>query len=340
MKFFWFLAFSICLFFCKCNQKHETIKSGNPIIDGWYADPEVAVYENKYWIFPTFSARFEKQVFFDAFSSDDLVHWEKHSHILDSGSVKWIKKALWAPATIEKDGKYYLFFAANDVQSPVSPWWNPAKDKEGEIGGIGIGISDKPQGPYNDYLNRPLINKIYNKAQPIDQFVFKAENGAYYIVFGGWNHCNIARLNKDFTDLIPFEDGNLVKEITPEGYVEGPVMFMRNKKLYFMWSEGNWGDSTYKVAYAIANSPFGPFKRTGTVLGSDPKIATGAGHHSVLHIPGTDNWYIVYHRRPIPNLDRDHRVVCIDRMYFNEDGTIKPVKMTFEGVKQNRLSLK
>jgi len=129
----------------------------------------------------------------------------------------------------------------------------------------------------------------------------------------------------------------LVKEITPEKYVEGPVFFVRNGKQYFMWSEGNWGDSTYKVAYSIANSPLGPFKRTGTVLESDPNIATGAGHNSVLNIPGTDEWYIVYHRRPIPNEGRDHRETCIDRMYFNEDGTIKPVKMTLEGVEKHPL---
>jgi hypothetical protein len=57
----------------------------------------------------------------------------------------------------------------------------------------------------------------------------------------------------------------------------------------------------------------------------------------VINTPKSDDWYIVYHRRPIPNLDRDHRVVCVDHLYFNEDGTIKDVKMTFEGVEPNKL---
>lgn len=319
-------------------KAQEALRTGNPVFDGWYADPEIAIYGNTYWIYPTYSAAFEKQVFFDAFSSADLLHWQKHSRILDSSSVKWVKEALWAPATIEKDGKYFLFFSANDVQSPESPWWNPQKDVEGETGGIGIAIASQPAGPYTDYLGKPLINNIYNKAQPIDQFVFKANSGQYYIIYGGWGHCNIAQLKSDFTTLEPFADGSMVKEITPEGYVEGPVMFMRKGVLYFMWSEGNWGDSSYKVAYATGISPFGPFERRGTVLESDTLIATGAGHHSVLNIPGTDDWYIVYHRRPIPNLDRDHRVVCIDRMYFNEDGTIKPIKMTFEGPGPRKLN--
>ena len=75
----------------------------------------------------------------------------------------------------------------------------------------------------------------------------------------------------------------------------------------------------------------------GTILKSDPAIATGAGHHSVVNIPGTDEWYIFYHRRPIPSQGRDHRVVCVDRMYFNPDGTIQPVKMTNEGVSERKV---
>jgi len=101
-----------------------------------------------------------------------------------------------------------------------------------------------------------------------------------------------------------------------------------------MWSEGGWTNGTYKVAYAISDSVFGPFERVSTILEADETIATGAGHHSVINIPNTDEWYIVYHRRPIPNLDRDHRVTCIDKLYFNTDGTIKNVKMTFDGVRR------
>lgn len=308
------------------------VKSGNPIIQGWYADPEVAVFDDRYWIFPTFSARYEDQVFLDAFSSKDLISWEKHSKVIDTTIVSWVHKALWAPSILEKDHHYYLFFAGNDIQNESGPYYNPKDGEKNQQGGIGVCVADFPEGPYRDLLGKPLIQEFYNGAQPIDQYVFKAPDGSYYIVYGGWGHCNIGRLSKDFKSLIPFEDGKLVREITPEGYVEGPVFFIRNGRYYFMWSEGNWGDASYKVAYAIADNLFGPFKRLSTILEQDPQIATGAGHHSVLNIPGTDHWYMVYHRRPIPNQGRDHRVVCIDRMYFNEDGTIKPVKMTFEGV--------
>ncbi len=326
------LIVSILLTGCKSEQQIES--SSNPVFEGWYADPEIAIYNDTFWIFPTYSNRFKKQVFVDAYSSPNLLDWKKHTKIIDTSVVKWAKEALWAPSSIKKDGKYFLFFSANDIQDPVSPYWNAEKNIIGEIGGIGIGVSDKPEGPYTDYLKKPLINEFYNKAQPIDQFVFQDKTGQYLMIYGGWGHCNIVKLNNDFTGLEPFSDGEIAKEITPEGFVEGAVMFYRKNKLYFMWSEGEWTDSSYQVAYSIGETPFGPFKRMGTVLKSNPEIATGAGHHSILNIPDTDEWYIVYHRRPIPNSDRDHRVTCIDRMYFNEDGTIKSVDMTFKGVKK------
>ena len=105
-------------------------------------------------------------------------------------------------------------------------------------------------------------------------------------------------------------------------------MFERKGVWYFMYSSGGWVNDTYCVKYCTAPSPFGPFEFKGEVLSSQRPIATGAGHHSVLNIPGTDDWYICYHRRPIPNESQHHRVTCLDRMYFNDDGSIKPVVMT------------
>src|SRR6478672_13779431 len=110
------------------------------------------------------------------------------------------------------------------------------------------------------------------------------------MIYGGWGRCNITKLNTDFTSLVPFEDGNTFKEITPKGYVEGPYMFIRNNKYYFMWSEGGWTGPDYCVAYAMADSPFGPFQRIGKILQQDSTIANGAGHHSVIKIPGRDDW--------------------------------------------------
>lgn len=329
MKNNYLLIFACLSIMQACTPKQanpeQKVTAGNPIIEGWYADPEGIIFDDKYWVYPTYSAPYDEQVFMDAFSSPDLVNWTKHERIIDTASVKWVKRAMWAPAILKKDNKYFLFFGGNDIQS------------DNEYGGIGVAVADKPEGPFKDYLGKPLIDKFYNGAQPIDQFVFKDKDGSYYIYYGGWKHCNVAKLSDDFTGLVPFEDGTIYKEVTPENYVEGPFMFIHNNKYYFMWSEGGWTGPDYSVAYAIADSPFGPFKRIGKILQQDPKVATGAGHHSVIHEPKSDKWYIVYHRRPLAETDGNHRVTCIDEMQFDENGYIKPVVITNEGVKANPL---
>jgi len=308
---------------CRSAKTSEPPKlSGNPIFPGWYADPEGVVFGKTFWIYPTYSAPYNQQVFLDAFSSPDLVNWTKHSRILDTNAVPWVWRAMWAPAIVKNNGKYFLFFAGNDIQNNE------------QVGGIGVAVADQPEGPFKDYLGKPLIDKFHNGAQPIDQFVFKDKDGQFYMYYGGWRHCNIAKLKQDFTGFEPFADGKVFKEITPQGYVEGPFMFIRNGKYYFMWSEGGWTGPNYSVAYAIADSPLGPFQRIGKILQQDPTVATGAGHHSVIQLPGKDVYYIVYHRRPLGERDGNHRVTCIDRMAFDEQGFIKPVKITFEGVER------
>lgn len=323
----WSAEWNLSVFDRKAAEVGSASRAGNPVFPGWYADPEGVIYGNEYWIYPTYSAPYGQQVFFDAFSSPDLVTWTKHSRILDTNAVTWARRAMWAPAAIEKGGRYFLFFGANDIQN------------DQQRGGIGVAVADRPSGPFKDYLGKPLIDRFHKGAQPIDQFVFKDRDGQHYMIYGGWRHCNIARLRDDFKGFEPFADGTTFKEITPQGYVEGPFMFLKDGKYYFMWSEGGWTGPNYSVAYAIADSPLGPFKRIAKILQQDPKIATGAGHHSVIKLSGADTWFIVYHRRPLGERDGNHRVTCIDRMEFDEQGFIKPVKITFEGVERRPLEL-
>lgn len=288
----------------------------NPIVPGWYADPEARIFEGKYWIYPTYSAVYDDQTFFDAFYSEDRIHWTKVENVLDISRIPWAKRALWAPSPIEIGGKYFLYFSANDIQS------------DNEHGGIGVAVSSKPEGPFIDAIGKPLINRFHNGAQPIDPHVFLDDDGTVYLYYGGWGHCNVVKLNKNMVSLDQFEDGSTYKEITPDQYVEGPCMLKRLGLYYFMWAEGGWEGPDYSVAYACSHSPLGPFKRIGKVLQQDPNIATGAGHHGVFQISDKDEWYIAYHRRPLTEVGRNSRVLCIDRMFFSEDGKILPVKMT------------
>jgi hypothetical protein len=294
---------------------YATAEAGNPFVDGWYADPDVAVYDDAYWVYPTSSRPYAEQTYLDAFSSPDLVHWTKHANVLTTAAVSWATKAVWAPAPVRRDGKYYLYFGANDIQSNA------------ELGGIGVAVADKPEGPYVDAIGKPLVSQFVNGAQPIDQDVFVDSDGQAYLYYGGWGHANVAKLNRDMTSLGRFDDGSTFKEITPSNYTEGPQMFKRGGKYYLMWSEDYWGGPNYSVSYAMSDSPTGPFTGAGKVLSQDAAVAKGSGHNSVLNVPGTDIWYILYHRRPLSRTGANDRQLSYDRMSFDPDGAIRPVTM-------------
>ncbi|MGN6163880.1 MAG: family 43 glycosylhydrolase, partial [Flavisolibacter sp.] len=100
----WMTVALITMSFMANAQHAPLTTSGNPVFPGWYADPEVVRFDHTLWIYPTYSAPYEQQVFMDAFSSNDGVHWQKHEKIVDTAAVKWAKKAMWAPAMIKKDG--------------------------------------------------------------------------------------------------------------------------------------------------------------------------------------------------------------------------------------------
>ncbi|MBR1436722.1 MAG: glycoside hydrolase family 43 protein [Bacteroidales bacterium] len=318
------IAFIILAFLFTFMTLSDGGYSGNPILEGKYADPEAAVFGKTYWIYPTSSLPYDEQVYLDAFSSEDLVHWTRHPEIISSKDIPWLRRALWAPSVVERNGTYYLFFGGNDMH------------EKGE-GGIGVATASSPEGPFKDALGHPLIDEVVNGAQPIDQQVFTDDDGKVYMYYGGWGHCNVVTLSDDLLSISTFEDGETFKEITPEGYVEGPFMMKRDGKYYFMWSEGNWTADDYRVAYAMSDSPLGPFERIGTILESDPAVATGAGHHSVLKGQMRNEYYIVYHRHPLDQVDGNDRVVCIDPLVFRKDGTIVPVKISTKGVKGARL---
>ena len=100
-----------------------------------------------------------------------------------------------------------------------------------------------------------------------------------------------------------------------------------------MWSVDDTGSPNYHVAYGTSTSPLGPIKvaKNPVVLIQNPeKEIYGPAHNSILQVPGTDKWYIVYHRRPLGETAANSRATCIDRMYFDENGYIKPVKMTLK----------
>lgn len=288
----------------------------NPIVDGWYADPEARKYGDKYYIYVT-GSKVKNNL--DAFSSYDLVNWEKHEAVIKMEEFPHVHKCVWAPTIIEKGGKYYLIFASNDIHSDEEP------------GGLEIAVADKPEGPFRAFIEGSLVPEFHNGAQPIDAHLFKDDDGTIYLYYGGWRHCNVCKMSEDMRNIIPLEDGSdeYFREITPEDYVEAPCMMKYKGKYYFMWSAGNWMAGSYRVNYCSSDSPIKGFGKAEKILSSLLPLAEGPGHHGFLYLEESDEHLIVYHRRIPGDTVPGHRVLCIDKMYVS-GGEIKPVIMTKE----------
>ncbi|SIM54777.1 family 43 glycosylhydrolase [Micromonospora cremea] len=290
----------------------KAVVMNSPVLPGYNADPNIVRFGDTYYIyattdgFPGWSS-----TTFKTWSSKDLVHWTEHPTILDLGpDVSWADGRAWAPAAIEKNGKYYLYFCAD------------AK--------IGVAVADSPTGPFVDALGKPLVAANPDGGQAIDPAVFTDDDGQSYLYWGNGN-AYVVPLNPDMTSF----DSTKVKRITGlTGFREGLFMAKRGGTYYLSWSIDDTGSENYRVGYATATSPMaGGLVNRGEILTKDGTLGIlGTGHHSMIQVPGTDDWYIAYHRFAIPGGNGTHREVTIDRLRFNADGTIAKVVPTLESV--------
>ncbi|WP_291126335.1 family 43 glycosylhydrolase, partial [Dysgonomonas sp. UBA7698] len=297
----------------------------NPIFAGYYADPDV-LYSNKtqkYYIYPT-SDGFDGWggYYFKTFSSDNLKDWKDEGVILNlKNNVSWANGNAWAPCIIEKkvgnDYKYYYYFSGG---------------KDGGSKKIGVALADDPSGPFLD-SGSPLIDfkpKGVDGGQEIDPDVFcDPKTGKNYIYWGN-GYMAGAELNADMISL----KKKTIKVMTPDNtFREAVYVFYRKGLYYFLWSEDDTGSANYKVRYATAKSPLGQLTIPSdniVIMKDDSKAIFGTGHNSVLQIPGKDEWYIVYHRISRPDgikkvYPGTSREVCMDRLEFEKDGSIRRV---------------
>ncbi len=328
--------------------KHIAPNEKNPVFPGLHADPEILYSQQtgKYYIYPTTDGAKEwKSHDFKVFSSTDLQTWTDEGVMFDlQKDCNWTDWYAWAPCIIEckyikgklartpkemrKNGKkvsykYFYYFTAGK--------------------NIGVAVADKPEGPFKDALGKPLLNQppAGIKAQVIDPDVFMdPQTGKYYLYWGN-SFLACSELNEDMISIKEGSTKVLINRPNKRnyGYNEGTYVFYRNGKYYFMWSENDTRSANYRVRYLISDSPTefvcngkpAQVERT-IVLHQDPsKQIYGTGHHSIIQKPGTDEWYIVYHRFARPESIKlgwsagYNREICIDRLEFNEDGTIRPI---------------
>lgn len=173
----------------------------------------------------------------------------------------------------------------------------------------------------------------------IDPAVFTDDDGQSYIYWGNGNTMHAAKLSEDMLSI----DGE-VKDYQPGNFREASFMIKRNGVYYLMWSADDTGSPNYHVRYGTMDSPLGILSGNTQILHRDnaeSSLIKGTGHHSVINVPGTDEWYICYHRfntalygdqETQSSAAGNHREVCIDKLEFDENGNIKPVIPTLEGI--------
>ncbi len=312
----------------------------NPAVSEGFPDPELRCYEDEngnkvYWMYGTKDSNIGVLR-----STDNMKTWEKPTEdgmALDKSTFPWIKMSVWAPGAIELNGKYYIVFAANNVPD------------SSRTGGIGIGVSDNPAGPFkavegsNDGLlldpslygvtdedtDEEFMAKFKDKPTLIDANLFQDSDGQVYLYYGGNKNLGVCLMNDEMNGIKAFPDGDMYKIITDglSEYVEGPFMTKRGDTYYMYYSKGMWINGTYGGCYAMADSPLGPFYGSRQILQSSQNDYPyrGPGHNSVLYMPENNMWLICYHRY---NYGSSDRKACIDRLAFNEDGTIRAVIQT------------
>lgn len=291
------------------------VYSQNPIINySFSADPTARVFDGKIYLYPSHDiespvARLKDWFCMEdyhVYSSEDLVNWMDHGVILSQNNVPWVEResySMWAPDCVFKGGKYYFYF--------------PAKAKNAKGFSVGVAVADNPSGPFMPDW------KPISGIRGIDPCVLIDKDGSAYIYWSG-NGLRMAKLKDNMRELAS-EPVSI--EGLPEGFKEGPFVFERNGKYYltFPWVK----DKTETLAYAMGDSPMGPFDFKGIMMDESP-TGCWTNHHSVVEYKG--QWYLFYHHNDFsPEADK-RRSVRIDTLCFNADGTIRKVKPTLRGV--------
>ncbi len=244
------------------------------------------------------------------FSTDDMEHWEDHGVIFSNTAacpgVPWHPDSvLYAPDAIYKDGKYYLYLCGPDENR----------------GFEGVAAADSPIGPFAPAEKIKLAN-----GDGIDPTIFVDDDGAAYY-YWGQGTLRGGRLLDDMKTLVP---DTVKRDILTEwehGFHEGASIRKREGRYYMVYTDVSRGRATC-LSYAMADHPLGPYKKCGVIVdntGCDPESWNDHGSIACYK----DRWYVFYHRSS--QKSRTSRRVCVEPIFFDENGYIKEVEMTSQG---------
>ena len=294
-------------------KKHDASGTGNPVIPGYFADPTIKKFGDTYYMYATTDGSGAGFGPAQVWTSKDFVNWTLMP--MNWPDSHWI----WAPDVIRHtDGRYYYFYCQPCI--------------------IHCGVSETPRGPWKNILGESeavlVPDRFVTNAITLDGQTFVDDDGSVYLYWGTWGiykgfGCGAGKMTPD---LKGFTETRLIPNTEAVDFFEAPFVLKRNGIYYFMYSSGSCHDHTYRVQYATSDHPLGPYEYKGCILETNEDgTVHGPGHHSILK--EGDDYYIVYHRHDNPHSNRGfHRQLCMDKMEFAADGSIRKVIPTHKGV--------
>jgi len=294
-------------------KKHDAPGTGNPVIPGYFADPTIKKFGDTYYMYATTDGSGAGFGPAQVWTSKDFVNWTLMP--MNWPDSHWI----WAPDVIRHtDGRYYYFYCQPCI--------------------IHCGVSETPRGPWKNILGESeavlVPDRFVTNAITLDGQTFVDDDGSVYLYWGTWGiykgfGCGAGKMTPD---LKGFTEMRLIPNTEAVDFFEAPFVLKRNGIYYFMYSSGSCHDHTYRVQYATSDHPLGPYEYKGCILETNEDgTVHGPGHHSILK--EGDDYYIVYHRHDNPHSNRGfHRQLCMDKMEFAADGSIRKVIPTHKGV--------
>ncbi len=303
----------------------QTVKNGRLTTSMYYkntltesaADPFILYEKEVYYLYSTGTTTIGVR------TSKDLKNWSAKTTALNLSDFDWAENKCWAPEIYHYGEKYYMVFSA-------------AK----ELHSIGIGVADDPRGPFRPLMNEPLLSPGYSV---IDASLLFDDDGKVYLFYSKDNSTNRVNgirtsqtygveLSADLKSLV----GSPVLIATPEqpweysssssavNWNEGPVVLKHDGKYYLFYSAGYYKTASYSVGYAYSDKPLARYTKNDNcqILKSVGEKITGPGHCNFFRSADGTELYMCYHVHTVPPTADSGRSLCIDKVYFRDDGTV------------------
>jgi len=295
----------------------------NPIVQTLYtADPAPMVHDGVCYVYTSHDEDVLVRNFFTmndwrCYSTTDMVNWTDLGSPLSYKSFSWARGDAWAGQVIFRNGKFYYYVPMNRKNAGMA---------------IGVAVSDKPEGPFTDPLDKPLV---FAGNGDIDPTVFIDDDGQAYLYWGNPQPYYV-KLNEDMISYsgeivkVPLtveSFGKRSKDDRPTTYEEGPWLYKRSGLYYLVFAAGPISEH---IGYSTSASPTGPWQYRGVVMPTQGGSFTN--HPGLCEYKG--NSYFFYHNGALPDGGGFHRSVCVEQFKYNADGTIPTLKMTKEGASQ------